>query len=209
MFDTWTDDQFITWLAGFMDGEGCIYLKIKQQHSVDLTIANTNRAVIMGIHDKLQLGCVEEITYMKAEWKTKYVWRVRNYDDVYTVLIKLLPFLVIKQEKAKEAIQRIEMAYAIRNAMTERNQQIREMKRQGAPTREIAITFGLSPSSINMICAGTYYEGKRPRNHIKRKMSSYMERTVNKHAGTTPNVRTRVTKIPLSVEQEAEEQRSH
>lgn len=196
MFESWTDEQFYPWLAGFFDGEGCVYLQIKQQHSVEVSISNTNRAVIEGIYDRVCLGTLTETTYGKAEWKTKYTWRVRDYRDARVFLLRLLPFLVIKQNAAIEAIARVDTAYAIRDAMIERNQQIRAMKKDGASTKELAALFELSTSSINMIVAGTYYEGTQPRNHIRRKMSSYMEHTINKHAGVTPIVRTETIKIP-------------
>lgn len=209
MFDTWTDEQFYPWLAGFFDGEGCVYLHIKQQHSVDVSISNTNRAVIEGIYNRVRLGSLSETTYTKAEWKTKYTWRIRSYDDAHAFLSQLLPFLIIKRDAAIEAIHRVDMAYAIRNAMIERNQEIRAMKKQGTPSKEIAKVFEMSVASINAIVAGKYYESTQPRNHIKRKMTSYMERTVNKHAGTTPNVRTQVTKIPSLPAPSDKESHSH
>jgi DNA-binding CsgD family transcriptional regulator len=208
MFDSWTDEQFIAWLAGFMDGEGCIYLQTKQQHSVEITLANTEREVMCAIYERMQMGVLNETTYSKSEWKTKYTWRIRNYDDACSLLTRLLPFLVIKRAKAEEAIQRVNMAYAIRDAMNERNQQVRAMKAQGTSTKEIASLFDLSVASVNAICAGQYYEGKRPRNFVKKEMSSWMERTISKHMGSTPNVRTQVTKIPSLPAQDDKEYHS-
>ena len=43
MFDNWTDDQFAAWLAGFFDGEGCIYLGNKKATSDDGDLSGDDR----------------------------------------------------------------------------------------------------------------------------------------------------------------------
>ena len=106
MFENWNDDQFAAWLAGFFDGEGCVY--IPQTPGIELSIANTNREVIEAIHRRLAIGIIMEVTFDQEGWKTKYHWRVRTYDEAYALLKIIRPYLTIKASKADQAIEIIQ-----------------------------------------------------------------------------------------------------
>lgn len=161
MFDTWTDDQFAAWLAGFFDGEGCIQVP---KVGIDVSIAGTERAVIEAIQTKLGVGTITEVTYDRPEWRTKYHWRVRNYPQAQMVLRMMRPFLTIKAAKADEALVRTAAWGTKRSNLAERNRRILELAAEGMPYNQISKMFGLDSRSrtVGYIVRGMIRDGSHP-----------------------------------------------
>lgn len=191
MFTEWSDEQFNCWLAGFFDGEGCVYLHKKQTHSVEINISNTQAGVITAIHERVRVGQVVCTTYNRAEWKSKYSWRIRNYDDVGTFLRRVTPFLVIKREQALAALARIDAAQVEKEKLIARNRSIIDMAAAGVSGVEIARRFGVSQSLVAGIKTGRIQVGKKTRNNFKRQITTWNEKTIDKHAGRGHKVTTR------------------
>jgi hypothetical protein len=155
MFNDWNDDIFAAWFAGFLDGEGCIYLSPRYTNAVEISISNTVSDVIYAIRDRLGFGTVFETTFAKPEvWKNKYTWRARRTDDCIVILRMVLPYTTIKKNVVLEAINRIEEAEKQRDQQLQRNLKILEMVKGGMLQREVAVHFGLSRSLIGQICRG-------------------------------------------------------
>ena len=153
MFDDMNDDQFFAWLAGFFDGEGCLYFRTNRP-GFEITIANTDKAVIVGIRDRLKIGVIQEVTYSKENWKTKYAWRVRNYNDCEIVLRPISKFVTVKRNKVISGLARIDDLKEQRKKQDERNMEIVSLAKSGKRYREIAVQFNLSYRTIAMICQG-------------------------------------------------------
>lgn len=156
MFKGWTDDQFSAWLAGFFDGEGCIYLSPKGT-GVELSIANTVQEVIVGICERLQCGIITAVEFNEERWRTKYHWRVRNYADAEHVLSLIRPYLVVKQVKADEALERIR--HSAWRGYKQRDQEIIALAKEGHAYTELAERFRLSYRSVARICQGVITPG--------------------------------------------------
>lgn len=155
MLEQMTKDQFACWFAGFFDGEGCIHLNIKNSpNSIGLTVANTNKDVILAIHERLGIGTRSCTIFSRQEWKPKYIWRTRNRIDCETVLKQIIPYLTIKKEKALIAIATIHSAKQQKNRLIERNSLILDMLRKGITGNKIAKKFGISPSLVAGIHTG-------------------------------------------------------
>lgn len=105
-------EKDLAWAAGFMDGEGCVLVcrarnkgtKTGINHTLTLTVTNTD---IRPLH-KFQLmfgGYVRIDKHTSAKRKrTIFKWIITSRGAV-EVLIKLLPYLVVKAEQAKVAIE--------------------------------------------------------------------------------------------------------
>jgi hypothetical protein len=109
MQTTLHNETFKSWLAGFIDGEGCIGTNGKSKQ-IRITIANTNKEVLLLIQ-KLYGGCLVTQKHTKhPDWKTAYrlSWSSKK---ALSVLYDVLPYLILKQSQAKicltiNAIQR-------------------------------------------------------------------------------------------------------
>lgn len=179
MFDNWTDDQFAAWLAGFFDGEGCIYLGNKKATAFEVSVSNTNRQVIEGIFERVKVGYLMEITFKNNDWNTKYTWRVRRFEDCNYVLNIMVPYLVIKKDKALEGIRRYNAAVESKRNLDLRNATIIEMAKAGMRQVDIAQEFGLTQTAICAIVKGRSGTGKKTRNLTQ--MRRYEENDHKKH----------------------------
>lgn len=146
LFDGWTDDQFTAWFAGFFDGEGCIYIP-KNAIGMEMSVANTDRPVIDGIHARLGLGIIMQVTFSKKNWKTKFHWRLRNMPEIHSLLQRVRPFLVIKTTKADEALRVAAHYIKLRDDKLARNMRIVEMVKTHK-LGEVAKEFGLSRQTV-------------------------------------------------------------
>jgi DNA-binding CsgD family transcriptional regulator len=160
--DKWSEEQFICWLAGFFDGEGCIHLPPR---GIDVSIASTDRAVIEAIQAHTCIGVINVVTYDRAEWRTKYHWRVRNLPEAGALLRRLRPFLFIKAAQAYLAIQRCDAWDAKRVSLAARNAEIIALAGSGVSHREISRRFGLDARgrTVSYIVRGIIADGSHPR----------------------------------------------
>jgi hypothetical protein len=100
----WTTEQ-LAYLAGFVDGEGTIYIKkCLRKGYIDydprLQIVNTNKEVIDWICNLFGgKNFAKDRTKYHPTWKTSYYWYCpRNILD--KLLPQLIPYLIIKKGQA-------------------------------------------------------------------------------------------------------------
>lgn len=91
------------YIAGMLDGEGCIY-KRKTVVSFTVSITNTNKQGLNRIKRLTGIGYVGKKP-SRPEHSDCYRWCVYMKRDVLDLLTILAPILVIKQEKARAAIK--------------------------------------------------------------------------------------------------------
>lgn len=191
--ESWSDREFACWLAGFFDGEGCVYLNPKAIRSCEVSIASTDEHVIRAIHSRIGIGSITKVVYSTSKWKPKYQYRVRNYRDVLVFLETIRPFLIVKAEKADEALLRAQQVYDERELRRNRNMQILEMSASGFLDREIASKLGVSRSLIQLIRSGKLKVSDCPkRDRIRTR--EYSERATTKHKAPYPTTSTTVLK---------------
>ena len=103
------------YLAGLIDGEGCICIsknhpvdkrgKIRRTHvqyNLELTITNTNLSIIRWL-SKYAEGRRVTKGRRKAQWKTAHNWRATSRDHLKLLLDSVRPFLQAKKKQAKIA----------------------------------------------------------------------------------------------------------
>lgn len=113
-----------TWLAAAIDGEGSVQLNL-QNHNArgyrtsqivpKIRIDNTNPEFCKRAYEITGLGKFR-IKDKRRGWqtldsKTKvlFTWENRRQNDVKEILIAILPFLIIKKERARVVIDYIEL----------------------------------------------------------------------------------------------------
>jgi len=101
----------IQYVAGFFDGEGCVNIyqtkkgvkKDRIGYQLTTSIFNSDKEVVEKL--KKSLGGYIQIRKRNTDkWKDGYVWRlITNHASKF--LKEILPFLIIKKEQAKVAIE--------------------------------------------------------------------------------------------------------
>jgi hypothetical protein len=103
------EEEFLRYIAGLFDGEGCISVHINRTRwghylKAWIAIVNTNREVIDSLLAHFG-GHLYVREYINPKYKTCYYWYFYGLTNVVSFLQKLLPFLVIKKEKALKTIE--------------------------------------------------------------------------------------------------------
>lgn len=111
-----TDDHTLldteaAYIGGLFDGEGNITLarektKLSQRGFIirlEIRVDNTNKNALDFISDATHIGRV--YTYEKDNRKPLYSWQLRRLADIKALIEQLLPYLIIKRERAKLTIE--------------------------------------------------------------------------------------------------------
>lgn len=93
---TWKNK--VAYLAGLVDGEG--YLKVEKWGTIRLMIGMTHRTTIYWIRQTFG-GSVT--TQKTPKGTTFYVWRMNQGKDLFYLLLLLLPFVITKKVKLRQA----------------------------------------------------------------------------------------------------------
>jgi hypothetical protein len=110
------DTNFFSYLAGFIDGEGCFSMRTierigklnpegrefkNNEHKVCVTLTNTNKKILEEVKDKLNLGGTLHMSHKEGVCgNNKEAWQLKYYNQQAYLLCKLIePFLKIKKEQ--------------------------------------------------------------------------------------------------------------
>jgi hypothetical protein len=160
-FESFTDDQFAAYVAGFTDGEGCIYLPYKPGYgAARVTVANCVKDILLAIRSRLGYGTIKSQRQNPA-WREKFTLDIYSANDVERFLLLVRPFLLIKASQADDALNRIAMQkerYAIRKA---RNAAIIQAAQNGEMRKVIAARFRVSAQTVSRLCEGHKWPSER------------------------------------------------
>ncbi len=94
----------VGYVAGLVDGEGCIWAQQTTTGRLHYAIRvyNTDRRCLDFAHEALG-GWISSRS--RGKFKTEYSWTVSNLIDVARLLEQITPFLIIKRQKAGEALE--------------------------------------------------------------------------------------------------------
>ena len=99
------------YLAGFLDGDGSItiYSNNRKNPKVIIRFFNTNLDVINWIKNKLGRNCYyRQYSGSSLSKKKQYQIAIQKSIDVYYLLKSMLPYLIVKKDIARKAIQILE-----------------------------------------------------------------------------------------------------
>ena len=103
----WEQEKFIIYLAGFVDGEGCLNLKSskRQRSAARFTLSNTNHGVLLFIQFKLeQLDITVSLNEIRRNTpgNRQRCWCIEAAQNSVGKLCKLLfPYLIVKSQQAE------------------------------------------------------------------------------------------------------------
>lgn len=108
----------IIYLAGIIDGEGCVKFKMsggtagnkKRYPRARCVVTNTSKKLIYWLKDNfggnVRIVKREELKgYNKGKGnrKTQYHWRLR-YGEIKKIFPQIIPYLIIKKKEAKQSL---------------------------------------------------------------------------------------------------------
>jgi len=100
------DSCQLAYFAGFFDGEGCIFPHISGR-TIHLVVCNTKPKVLYELQKRLG-GKIRYNHPSRVEEKTVYRWGAFNHKDCLNILRRLYPYLILKKEQARIAIELLE-----------------------------------------------------------------------------------------------------
>ncbi len=99
----------LAYIAGLIDGEGCIYVTNRKSRgrytmSAGLNISSTTKNLIEWLHEVTGIGSITCQKRNQDRWKPMYKWNVAIVPSA-NLLSKLETFLKIKQKQANLLIE--------------------------------------------------------------------------------------------------------
>jgi hypothetical protein len=106
------DESTISYIAGIVDGEGCIQVhkvkikrkKIKFQYRLQLRVSNTDLRLIKYLNEKIPSYIMDGTKKKPEKSRNSFVWHV-NGNRASALLKTIQPYLVCKKEQANIAIK--------------------------------------------------------------------------------------------------------
>lgn len=141
------------YLAGFVDGEGCMYAD-RKACAVRVMVGNTNEAIIRWVHRTVGAGSVFQRKKTSTNRVPLFVWQVSNAHDCREVLNYIRPYLKIKWQEADEILQTVTEMQLRMDELDARNRNILAAIAGGQKQKDIAAQFGISQSLVSRIKVG-------------------------------------------------------
>lgn len=98
-------DVDLAWAAGFIDGEGCIYLNRERNSRrvaylrPTLEVANTDPAPLVKLAEMFG-GTIKEVRRDSAKHRNAYKWCLRGFASVQATLAATRPYMRVKGDEA-------------------------------------------------------------------------------------------------------------
>ena len=104
------------YIAGFIDGEGCIGVYKNRYHIIfQIQISNTNRLVLEEIDKFLILqginGKVGLLHHKTDKWKEAYSYTISNRKDILWLLLNISNRLVVKKSQAEYVLSNCSLSF--------------------------------------------------------------------------------------------------
>ena len=98
----WTE---LSYIAGFIDGEGSIFVSLTngKPHSLVVAVTNTNKAILEYCYNLFQVGHMNQNRRANFKHKIAWVWKTTG-NGARKVLKHIYPFLRVKENQAKLAL---------------------------------------------------------------------------------------------------------
>jgi LAGLIDADG-like domain len=88
------------YFAGFFDGEGCI--SGDKKHSLRLALVNTDKRILEYFKSRYG-GNIRQFVRHDG-WSACWIWELGDMRQIESILLQLLPYLIVKREQAKVAL---------------------------------------------------------------------------------------------------------
>lgn len=121
----YTDNVEVAYAAGFIDGEGCIYIA-KERYELRFSISQTNPIPLYRIQDLFggKIG-----NYKKRIGTNKPIYELKlTGRRAYNALKILRPYLIVKADESDLAIEYFEQTFNIEDNSSERDKYYLKMR---------------------------------------------------------------------------------
>jgi hypothetical protein len=107
----------LAYIAGIIDGEGHIEIGLgkigvtkQTRHAVSIVVANTHFGLLDWLRRRLPGSYIRPRVLVKAKphWKPQWYLRLHRRGSVQSLLTQVLPHLIVKRERALEALAAID-----------------------------------------------------------------------------------------------------
>ena len=108
------DNEKLAYIAGFLDGDGCVTINFEKSKTCQLgyrvrvrisfTQHSSRLDVLKVIYSWIDSGVIAEYEH---NWMAEYV--IRNQEDVRELLIRLLPYLIVKKQHAEISLKVLQL----------------------------------------------------------------------------------------------------
>lgn len=123
----------LAYLAGILDGEDSVRIEFeKREHRgrennyrLRLSISNTDLNLMNWLTTNFGRSCLKEKKRI-GNYKQYYQWEIKSNTRSASLLKQLLPYLIIKRERAEVAIEFAKMMKGTGNRYTEQEKQQRK-----------------------------------------------------------------------------------
>lgn len=94
------------WLAGFVDGEGCLVLsRVGDRFNTSLEVSNTDRRLLARCRELANVGAVYNRPRVRsANHRPQFMWSVSARADLFALLPQIIPHLVGKAQEASAVV---------------------------------------------------------------------------------------------------------
>lgn len=140
------------YMAGFLDADGGIYIyeREKLNPNIHIEVCNTNKEVIYAFKKTLSYGRIMRIE--KNDGKAKkplYRWRLFHRVHAKDFLKRVIPYLVVKKQRAKNGLKIIENYKYKKSYVKDINPRIIKNYHKHFSIREISRILGISIGSVH------------------------------------------------------------
>lgn len=108
-----TNKEKYAYIAGIVDGEGCLCIEKYTRNNSNayvacLTVANSRICLINWLNKQIPAEIIER-HYTKKNWNTGYTYRLRKVESLKLLLVNILPYLLIKSTQAELLLELIKI----------------------------------------------------------------------------------------------------
>jgi len=97
--------EHLAYIAGIIDGEGSIILRRKpKQNELFMVVVNTNKNIIKWLRKITKIGTIKQREVRNIKWRQVWEWNTAA-ENTTKILWAIYPYLIIKKEHAKIAIE--------------------------------------------------------------------------------------------------------
>jgi len=151
--EKWNADVFAGYLAGLLDGEGCI--EIQGTYSVRIRIANTVKPTLDAVCARLGFGrIIEYARPPKLNYQRLFCYEVSNVRDVERFFDVCGDYVHMKVARRDEALLICAEVRKRVKLTDQRNHEILAAIATGEVQNHIARRFGVSPQLVSRIKKG-------------------------------------------------------
>ena len=112
--------------AGIIDGEGCIRMQ-RGTFGLDVSVGNTDLVLLAWLHQRWGGKIYPNRSIKIRNAKPFFHWRVCS-KEAFPLLRDVLPFLVVKQDRAAKALELEEFHYKQNNYLPGYNESMRKKR---------------------------------------------------------------------------------